>query len=56
MPGQDQNYAGRETGIYFIKPAGSLTLGTCAQLVGQGYRFYFARTGKHIHIVLLKKR
>jgi len=56
MPSQDQNYAGMEAGIYFFKPAGSLTLGDCAQLVGQGYRFYFARAGKHIHIVLLKRQ
>jgi len=54
VPSQEQSYAGMEAGIYFFKPAGSLQLGNCAQLLELGYRFYFARVDKHIHILLLK--
>jgi len=54
MPSINQSYAGRDAGIYFFKPALSLPIVACAPLLKQGYKFYFTKVDKHVHIVMLK--
>jgi len=54
VPSQEQSYAGRDAGIYFFKPALSLPMVACAPLLKRGYKFYFAKVDKHVHIVMLK--
>ena len=54
MPSINQSYAGMEAGVYFFKPAYDLHIIEYLPLIGQGYKRYMAKDGKHIYLLFLK--